>query len=1021
MSNPLRIFRKYQAALLVAFGVVLMFAFVIGPVLSDYLQSRASRGKGANPAVVAWQGGELREADIAHLRSVQLLATRFLRQLVSRVRVVEEDVRVQRKGKTVRLIPGRTYPLLSRNSGENGISYQIVVEGEAVTVPRQKEGASSPQVEPIRPRQGVQMITQSTGEEDLVRRVLLAEEARERGVVVSEGAVIDYLDSLGDVTPDARPDYRRLLKSSTNGRLNWSQFLEHMSLELAAQRMLIMSHSGLLATSPDLLYQCYNKLNRRITAELLAVNVRDFLGQVGEPTEQEVKALYEEGKDRFPNPDSPKPGFKQRKKIKFQYVVGTFNEFLEREMERIKPTITDEEIEQYYNENKENYKITELPKKSPAAGKKTPAGKTPGKVTPKGKKAEGGAEEKVEEQPREKAAKDAAKKEAPASDEAEGSQPAPSTKSDGTEGSQKESPADDDDDSSAKKDARDDAATNKQAKQTKPSSEPETKSEGPKNETDGSGEKGPEGSANDGGGEQKTKQAADGAKTESENGSSNGSGSTESPSNNNGGSDDQAAVSDEVTTWVSYRQPVAAEGTPRPSVEKKAASAEKEGSSAQEKPAIERARKTESNSSAKKEAQPPVDQTKAAGDAKDEAAKAKPKAGAKKTTESPEPVAGDDSATEPKSAGQTKKEAAKKPVRYKPLNDELRAEIREQMAREQARRPAQDKLENAVDQVRSKLEKFARDLTLSEALEEREAPEPLDLQNVAEENNLEFRETPRWDRLDVSLIQESEPQEDDPPAYELARATETMWSRTGQRQRSLLDVGFTGEVEKYMPREFVDGVVMPSGYPMPPQKLFLYWRVAEDPERVPPLKEVRGRVVHQWKMQQALPLVQVEAAKMAEKASEAGQPLKAVFPDGAETVIETTQFNWMTRGSMPGRTGGMPMLSQITGMANNQPVNVSGVDNDFMRSVFALDVGQVGTAINAPETFVYVVRVKNEDRSDKQRREAFYESGPTQDINRLVQQQQSEIALEWLEDLEEKHGLQWKREPETDWNTRARG
>ena len=31
MSNPLRLFRKYQYLFLVAFGIMLMFAFVVAP------------------------------------------------------------------------------------------------------------------------------------------------------------------------------------------------------------------------------------------------------------------------------------------------------------------------------------------------------------------------------------------------------------------------------------------------------------------------------------------------------------------------------------------------------------------------------------------------------------------------------------------------------------------------------------------------------------------------------------------------------------------------------------------------------------------------------------------------------------------------------------------------------------------------------------------------------------------------------------------------------------------------------
>ena len=62
MANPLRVFRKYEYALLVGFGIMLMFAFVVAPPLSDYLQTRAGTAGGGNAVVVTWKGGELRES-----------------------------------------------------------------------------------------------------------------------------------------------------------------------------------------------------------------------------------------------------------------------------------------------------------------------------------------------------------------------------------------------------------------------------------------------------------------------------------------------------------------------------------------------------------------------------------------------------------------------------------------------------------------------------------------------------------------------------------------------------------------------------------------------------------------------------------------------------------------------------------------------------------------------------------------------------------------------------------------------
>ena len=228
----------------------------------------------------------------------------------------------------------------------------------------------------------------------------------------------------------------------------------------------------------------------------------------------------------------------------------------------------------------------------------------------------------------------------------------------------------------------------------------------------------------------------------------------------------------------------------------------------------------------------------------------------------------------------------------------------------------------------------------------------------------------------------------------------------------------TGDVDLMVPRRMVDGFNIPSSFPMPPDNLFLFWRTEEQPERVPELDEVRDEVVRAWKMKQALPLAQEKAVALAKQAADAtGESLADVLPESAKTVIRTTQFSWMTRGSMPGGAGGRPMLSPINGMADNRPVNVANAGNDFMAAVFALDVNQVGTATDEAHAFVYVVRIESEDLTDEQRREAFFAGGYTPDVGSLVQEGQTTILLDWLEGVDKDFQVTWKRPPENNWRS----
>ena len=267
MANPLHVFRKYQYAFLVGFGIMLMFAFVVAPPLSDYLQSRAGTAGGGNDVVVTWKGGELREVELARLRTRHLLTTRFLESLVRRVEAVEA-VTVDWQGEQVSLIKGLSYPWVGRGmNADNAPIYQIVVQGEVAEVPQTAVRLISPKV---------QLVSQASSEEELVQRLMLAEKAKELGVVISDAAIQDYLDNLCDASETNRPNYPALLRDATSGRLDAKQFNAQMAIELAAQRMLIMSQGGLYAAPPELLYECYNRLNRRVAAELLAVDVAEF-------------------------------------------------------------------------------------------------------------------------------------------------------------------------------------------------------------------------------------------------------------------------------------------------------------------------------------------------------------------------------------------------------------------------------------------------------------------------------------------------------------------------------------------------------------------------------------------------------------------------------------------------------------------------------------------------------------------------------------------------------------------------
>ena len=367
--------------------------------------------------------------------------------------------------------------------------------------------------------------------------------------------------------------------------------------------------------------------------------------------------------------------------------------------------------------------------------------------------------------------------------------------------------------------------------------------------------------------------------------------------------------------------------------------------------------------------------------------------------------------------GDTAAKPDDRPVKYKPLDDKLREEIRDTLARREARQPAQEKLEKAVDQARGLVERYAQQLSRSKLLNNTAPPTPLDFAAIAQENNLVHQKTPLMDVLDISEIQQADPADDDPAHYEFARATETLFGQqTGMIHRTLADVAYNENIAPFVPRRLVDGYLPQGGFPIPPEKLFVYWREEVVPEEVPPLTSIRDEVVKAWKLQKALPLARAKAEQLAKQAAEAGKPLSEVFVDNAANVIKSNPFSWMTRGALAGSTDARPMLSPVTGTAGGQPVTISGAGQDFMQAVFDLDVGQVGVAVNQPQKFVYVVRVDSQEPTDEQRRDAFFAAGITPEVNYLVQMEQADIIRDWYSGLEKEYQISWKRDPIRNWS-----
>ena len=530
-------------------------------------------------------------------------------------------------------------------------------------------------------------------------------------------------------------------------------------------------------------------------------------------SERRLYHIYEEGKDRFPDPNFPEPGFKRRRRAEFHFVRADFNRFLEAEKAKLLPEITDEEIETEYENNKSRYVIPAAPAEPEAAL-------------------------------------------VPTSGEPEGADPVDSTGADAS--SEAEPPTTD---------------------VPEPAETPE--------------------------------------------------------------SDDQGRLNGPNYFFVS-------------SVSQDETDASEPTGTA---PTSEPTEAAEAGAAATEITQP-----------------------AESGIEDPAVAVNPDETD----GASNESEETSEEVNYRPLDDALRAEIREELADNQARKPAQDRLDNGLTQVRRQVDAYARKLRGSEFGKADAGPiEAFSLEQLDLDELLETGDVPLVDAISVK-------------EYELGQAFETEFVSWPPRRIEFDQVAFQEGISLYRPGQ-ISGA--DSGI------TFVYWKTENREPEVPEFSEVRDEVVEAWKRREALKLAKQEAEELCTAANaKSGERLsEASAGQEAHSVVTTDLFSWLSTGLNPSGMGA-PGISNVQG--------VEGIGPSFMESVFALDQGEAGVAINQPENVVYVVKIVIESPTEEVLRQRFLESGVTFEVSSIANEDNIQLQRQWYEDLEREFGVVWRRPPE---------
>ena len=301
MSNPLALFRKHQKILLVVFGVALMVVFTIGGIVSQSMSMRSPSRQNAEVVKLKFSPTSssfetLRESDLDSMR----YSRQFLRQFMRTV-----NAEAAARGAT----------------------------------PKQYLG-----------------VPDSVNERSLLQTLILSQKAEEMGLVVTDENIVNFLRRYTDQTVSAG-EFGNIVKQMSQGRMSTTMFFNAMRREMLALRFQDLFRQGIFPSTPAAYWDFYQRLNRQVAIEAVPFNVAEYLDRASEPTDEQIDEHYDTYKDSYAFPSSPTAGFKERKRIEFQYAQADLATFLDEE----KSKITNEEIEAYYNENKEEFRNATLP------------------------------------------------------------------------------------------------------------------------------------------------------------------------------------------------------------------------------------------------------------------------------------------------------------------------------------------------------------------------------------------------------------------------------------------------------------------------------------------------------------------------------------------------------------------------------------------------------------------------------------------------------------------------------------
>ena len=189
----------------------------------------------------------------------------------------------------------------------------------------------------------------------LVNRWLILQFAYDKGLAASDADATQYLQTLlgGSLSPE---EWQTCYRA---GGLNDQLLLDLLKEQIAYERAVARyDNPSALVASADLA-EAFEATNRSMKANVVAFNAADYVDQIAEPSEETLKKFYEQYRNVVANASSATPGFTQPTKLALEAVRADVTP-------EALAAISDEEIQKYYDEHRDDFKKPTVAPTAPA-------------------------------------------------------------------------------------------------------------------------------------------------------------------------------------------------------------------------------------------------------------------------------------------------------------------------------------------------------------------------------------------------------------------------------------------------------------------------------------------------------------------------------------------------------------------------------------------------------------------------------------------------------------------------------